>query len=471
MSKNNKLEKLFKGFSKLSLPHRYRRLQESGLIPSQDLRYLKNGGLKSLDMAEKFIENVIGYFQLPLGVATNFCIDDRDVLIPMAVEETSIVAAASKTARWIREKGCIKTSVKGQKGTLGQIQIARVKNFEFLKKTLREHQDFWIEKTHKELIPSMCKRGGGIRKLSLRKLPSPSSAGNLPPMAVIHVLVDTCDAMGANIVNQICEYLKHFIELGSGEEVSVCIVSNLSDSRIYRSEVTLNGLDSDLMQKIESASVFAETDTYRATTSNKGLMNGMDAVLIATGNDWRAVSSGVHAYCSRKGQYQSLTRWRVNKKNQLKGVFEAPLMVGTVGGVTRLHPTARLCLNMMEVKKAEDLGRICAAVALTQNLAALRALTTVGIIEGHMKLHIKNLTLEAGARGWEIPIIQKHLELIFGFKKHIFLSQAIEALKTLREKTTNYAEALRLIRDRHQKQAMALWEGLKTQHKKWIHKL
>ena len=291
----------------------------------------------------------------------------------------------------------------------------------------------------------------------------------LPPMAVIHVLVDTCDAMGANIVNQVCEYLRGFIESASQEKVSICIVSNLPDHRICTAEVVMKNIPPDLMHRVEQASVFAETDPYRAVTSNKGVMNGMEALLIATGNDWRAVSAGVHAYSARRGRYQSLTRWRV-KGNHLQGVFSAPLMLGTVGGVTRLHPTARLCLNLMGVKKSEELARICAAVALVQNLGALRALTTVGIIEGHMKLHIKNLTLEAGARDWEIPVIQKHLELIFGFKKHIFLSQAVEALKTLREKTSNYAEALKKIRDRHHRQAMAMLKELKLPAKKWASK-
>ena len=289
-------------------------------------------------------------------------------------------------------------------------------------------------------------------------------------MAVIHLLIDTCDAMGANIVNQVCEYLRGFIESASGEKVSICIVSNLSDTRLVKAEITLSGLEKELMENIQQASIFAETDPYRAATSNKGVMNGIDAVLIATGNDWRAVSAGVHAHSVKEGRYQSITRWRV-KNNQLQGIFSAPLMLGTVGGVTKLHPTARLCLDMLGVKQSEDLARICAAVALVQNLGALRALTTVGIIEGHMKLHIKNLTLGAGAKGWEIPVIQKHLESIFEFKKRISLSQAVEALKTIRKKTINHTVALRKIRDRHKQQALSMLRELKIKHKKWLDKL
>ena len=306
---------------------RFSRLIDMGALTSADIKYLKSGGLKKSDLAEKFIENVIGYFQIPLGVAANFRIDGKSRVIPMAVEETSIIASAGKTARWINEHGFIKTSIKGA-GVIGQIQIDKVKNFENLKKVVQENEKTWIQKTHEEVAPSMCKRGGGILGFKLRLLPA---TGTGEQMAVIHVVVDTRDAMGANIVNQICEYLKTLIEPATGEKVSLCIVSNLSDSRLVTAEVVMSGLDPLLMKKIERASLFAETDPYRAATNNKGVMNGIDAVLIATGNDWRAVSAGVHAYSARNGRYQSITRWRV-KAGKLHGLFEAPLMVGTVGG-------------------------------------------------------------------------------------------------------------------------------------------
>ena len=456
-----KKEKLFKGFSRLTMAERFSRLAEMGALTQTDIKYLKSGGIKKTDLAEKFIENVIGYFQLPLGVATNFCIDGKRRVIPMAVEETSIIAAASKTARWVSEYGSIKTSVKGA-GVIGQIQIAQVKDFENLKQVIQKNKKEWIDKLHKEVVPSMYKRGGGIVNFELRFLSK--------EMAVIHVVVDTCDAMGANIVNQVCEYLKTLIESTTNEEISVCIVSNLSDSCLVKAEVVMSGLDQDLMKRIEQASLFAEIDPYRAATSNKGVMNGIDAILIATGNDWRAVSAGVHAYSAREGKYQSITKWRV-KDNKLCGTFEAPLMVGTVGGMTRLHPTAKICLKILGVKEAHSLARILAAVGLVQNLGALRALTTVGIIEGHMKLHIKNLTLGAGAKGWEIPIIQKHLEIIFGFKNRISLSQAVEALKVLRKETANHIEILKKIRNKHQQQALAALKGIKAKHKKWIDKI
>ena len=458
-SKEEKIKKLFKGFSKLSTEERFSRLVKMGVLSQSDVKYLKTGGIKKTDLAEKFIENVIGYFQLPMGVAMNFCIDGQMRIIPMAVEETSIIAAASKTARWVSDNGSITTSIEGT-GVIGQIQIAKVKNFEQLKQILKQNEEKWIQKVHQEIVPSMHQRGGGVKGFDVRRLSS--------EMAVIHVHMDTCDAMGANIVNQVCEYLRHLIESETNESVSICIVSNLSDTRLAIAEITMS-IDSLLMEKIVSASLFAEMDPYRAATSNKGVMNGIDAILIATGNDWRAVDAGVHAYAARTGQYQPITTWRI-KNAKLHGRFCAPIMVGTVGGITRLHPTAKIALKMLEVYRATELARVCAAVGLVQNLGALRALTTVGIIEGHMKLHIQNLVLDAGAKGWEIPVIQKHLEMILEFTNRISLSQAIEALKAIRKKTINHTEVLKKIKDKHYQQALSALQGLKAAHKKILRK-
>ena len=465
--KDEEMKNLFKGFSKLSMPDRFARLVEMKALTQTDIKYLKAGGIKKPDLAEKFVENVIGYFQIPLGIATNFCIDGKRIPIPMAVEETSIIAAASKTARWVSEHGSIKTATKGV-GVIGQVQISHVKDFEKLKQIIQENKKEWIHRLHTDVVPSMHKRGGGIVDIYARLLSK--GENTTEQMAVVHVVVDTCNAMGANIVNQVCEYLRTLIESVTHEEVSVCIVSNLSDSKLTTAEIVMSDLDQEFIEKIEQASLFAETDPYRATTSNKGVMNGIDALLIATGNDWRAVSAGVHSYSAKGGSYKSITKWRV-KNNKLHGYFKAPLMVGTVGGMTRLHPTAKMCLKMLGIKEANALARICAAVGLVQNLGALRALTTVGIIEGHMKLHIQNLTLGAGAKGWEIPVIQKHLEIIFGFKNCISLSQAVEALRALRKKTANPMETLKKIRDKHQAQALAALKEIKAKHKKWIDKL
>ncbi len=421
------MKKLFSGFSKLSRGRRYQRLLKSKALGKKDVNFLKNGGLKKLDLADKLIENVVGYFQVPLGVATNFVIDDQPLWIPMAVEETSIIAAASKTARWVNENGIIQTSCPSRI-SIGQIQIHNVKNFNHLQEVVQNNESQWIQDVHEQVVSSMVKRGGGVRGFQVRKINSENKE-----MAVIHVFVDTCDAMGANIINQICEYLKKPIEESTGEDVSLCILSNLSDQCLASAHIVMKGIDEHSMKKIVEASVFAEEDPYRAATSNKGVMNGISAVVMATGNDYRAIEAGLHAYASRSGHYRSITEWRI-QNGELHGRIKAPMMLGVVGGMTRLHPTAQICMRMMGVQSAKHLARICVAVGLVQNLGAIRALTTVGIIEGHMKLHIKNLTQDAGAKGWEFPIIQKHLEILLKLKKTISLSHAIEAVKLIRDR-------------------------------------
>lgn len=420
------VEKLFKGFSKLDRDQRFQRLLEMGAITQGDIEYLKGGGVHDLSLADNFIENSIGYFQMPLGVATNFKIDGVDRVIPMAVEETSIIAAASKTARWIRQNGEITTETSGH-CIIGQIQLAQVNDFSKLEKALAENKDKWIAEVNENVAASMVKRGGGVEDITLRKLDRADSQ----TMAVVHVLFNPCDAMGANMINQVCEYLKAPIQEVSGEQVTMCILSNLVDSKLTLAHVELDGVDEEMGMKLQEASIFAETDPYRAATNNKGVLNGIDPILLATGNDWRAVEAGIHAYAARDGQYRSITKWRYSN-GKLQGLFQAPLIVGTVGGVTALHPTARLCLEMLDVHSANELSRICAAVGLVQNLGAIKALTTVGIIEGHMKLHIKNLALGVGANEQESQPLQRGLEQLLAVKKRISHTDAFQMLQKLR---------------------------------------
>lgn len=429
---NGELVELFKGFSKLSKEQRLQALLQYGLLEKAEIDFLQNGGLKDTSLGEKFVENVIGYFQVPLGVATNFRIDQKDLMIPMAVEETSIVAAASKTAKWVRENGSIQTQVLGH-DIIGQIQLAKVKNYSAFESTILEHREKLIQDANQEVAASMVRRGGGVTDLKIRRLQRPDSETTGISMVVIHVHMNPVEAMGANIINQVCEYLKSPIENLTGEKVTMCILSNLVDTKLTKATVVLDKIEPELAEKIEEASLFSMLDPYRAATNNKGVLNGMDPILIATGNDWRAVEAGVHAYASQSGQYRSITKW-TRQNNQLVGELIAPIVVGTVGGVTALHPMAHLCLKLMKNPSASELSRIIAAVGLVQNLGALRALTTVGIIEGHMKLHIKNLTLAAGAEETEIPAVQKKLEEILSSKKRISLSNAIEVLKEIRAK-------------------------------------
>lgn len=416
----------FNGFSKLSYPERLDKLVELGALSAKDMVYLKSGGLNDIHLAEKFIENVIGYFQLPLGVCTNFRIDGEDKVIPMAVEETSIIAAASKTAKWVRENGYIETSTLGR-NIIGQVQIPRVENLDKLQGLLRENKLKWIQELNEKVAWNMVLRGGGVNDMELRVLSRPDGGW----MAVVHIHMDPVDAMGANIVNQVCEYFKVPLQEASGEKVGMCILSNLVDTRLTQAKVVLEKIDLDLAQKIEEASLFAQLDPYRAATNNKGVLNGIDPILIATGNDWRAVEAGVHAFAAQGDHYASITKWKLEGKN-LVGTLTAPLVVGTVGGVTNLHPTAALSLRMLNVASAAELGRILAAVGLVQNLGALRALTTVGIIEGHMKLHIRNLTLGAGASEAETPVVVRRLEEILVKDKRVSMSHAVAVLKEIR---------------------------------------
>jgi hydroxymethylglutaryl-CoA reductase len=423
---DDEVKELFSGFSKLSREERLGRLKDMGVLTNEDMVYLLDGAPVASELAEHFIENAIGYFQLPMGVAANFVIDGKPVVIPMAVEETSIIAAASKTAKWIRENGEIQTEVVGN-SIIGQIQIAKVADRLKLETYIAQEKNNMIALANREVAHGLKARGGGVTDIALRFV----DRGDGTDMAVIHVFVDPVDAMGANIMNQVCEYLKTPIETGSGETVTMCILSNLVDSKITHAKVILKNFDADLGHRIAEASLFAQRDPYRAATNNKGVLNGIDPILIATGNDWRAVEAGIHAYAAREGRYQSITRWNMVGPD-LIGEFAAPVIVGIVGGVTKLHPMAKLALKMLKVKSADELARICAAVGLVQNLGALRALTTVGIIEGHMKLHIRNLTLGAGATDREVPYVQRRLEEILALTKRITLSQAIDVLRELR---------------------------------------
>ncbi|MEK6556103.1 MAG: hydroxymethylglutaryl-CoA reductase, degradative, partial [Bdellovibrionota bacterium] len=435
-------KELFEGFSKLPREERLQRLEKMGALTREDVQYFMAGAPLSTALAENFIENVVGYFQMPMGIAANFVIDGKPYAIPMAVEETSIIAAASKTAKWIRETGKIRSEVVG-KNIIGQIQIAKVKNFDALEKYIADNRERFIEIANRDVAQGMVVRGGGVRDVTLRRISreevrEEGTADNFgPSMAVIHVMMDPCEAMGANIINQVCEYLKTPIQSETGETVTMCILSNLVDTKLTRAEVIIPShgreADLDLFKRIAEASLFAQLDPYRAATNNKGVLNGIDPILIATGNDWRAVEAGIHAYAARDGQYRSVTRWTV-VDGHLHGVFEAPVILGTVGGVTRLHPMARIALRLLGVESADELSRVCAAVGLVQNLGALKALTTIGIIEGHMKLHIKNLTLGAGAEGQEIPYVQKRLEEILAMTKRITLSNAVDVLKEFRNR-------------------------------------
>ncbi len=360
-------------------------------LDSTDAEAMGNYGCLNPELCEVFIENAIGSFELPLGIATNFSINGRELLIPMAVEETSVVAAASHGAKLARTGGGFRTSSTAPVGT-GQIQLFPKAGCDW-NSILKEQRQSLIEMAnegHERLIS----RGGGALNLSWRYFSEINSL-------VIYLDVDTRDAMGANMINSMCERLGKYLHRAIPSELGLRILSNLTDKRLARAHCLVKKealknpefSGAEVVDRIEKAYEFAAHDIYRAATHNKGVMNGIDPIVIATGNDWRAVEAGAHAYCSRHGKYEPMTRWWKNSDGDLEGSIELALAVGTVGGVTKLHPTAKAALKLLGNPSSQGLAEILCAVGLAQNLSALRALASEGIQKGHMSLHQGNLAM------------------------------------------------------------------------------
>ncbi|MBI2608042.1 MAG: hydroxymethylglutaryl-CoA reductase, degradative [Deltaproteobacteria bacterium] len=417
-------ESPFEGFSRLTFKERHEILKDFCGLSQADLKTLTE--ILDPHLAEQFVENVIGFYSLPLAIAPHFKIDGKNVLVPMAIEETSVVAAVSKAAKLIQKNGGFHTQILGSL-SVGQIQFPIVFEIEKFEKDILNNKGTLINQAN-QLVPRLTERGGGVQDIKIRKLKRPDQKW----MGVLHILCDTCDAMGANTINQICEFLKPLLEEVTGSQGGLCILSNLTDSRLVEARCTIQNLDESLALHIEEATLFANLDPYRGTTHNKGIMNGIDAVLIATGNDWRAVEAGAHAYASLKGHYQSLSSW-VYKNKELQGTLQVPLQLGIVGGVTQIHPTAKLALRIMGIREAHELARICASVGLAQNFAALRALCQEGISHGHMKLHASNLALAAGATKQELPMVQTELQK----HKHKTIGMAQKILDDIRRGKQN----------------------------------
>lgn len=368
-----------------------------GLAP-EAVEHLADTGNLNQELADSLIENVIGTFNVPLGVATNMIIDGEEPLIPMATEESSVVAAVSNAARLCRDTGGFHTGMSGSL-MIAQIQLIGVTNPEFTRLRILEHYRD-IKVICDDTDPTLLKHGGGLREVEVRVL-----RGRNADMVVTHLIVDTRDAMGANAVNSMAEAVAPAIAKWTGGRTNLRILSNLADRRLARARCTWNTATiggPEVRDGILAAYEFADIDPYRATTHNKGIMNGVTAVVLATGNDTRAVESGAHAYAARSGTYRSLSHWETDADGNLTGSLELPLAVGLIGGATRSHPTARIALDIMGIRTAERLARNIAAVGLAQNFAALNALATTGIQKGHMALHAKNIAVMAGAKGDEI---------------------------------------------------------------------
>ncbi len=395
---NNQSSRL-PGFYKRPLAERAALIAQWAGLSDTDLAALRAGLDPSI--AENMIENVIGVYGLPMGIATNFLINNRDYLIPMVIEEPSVVAAVSNAAKLFREGGGFSTS-SDEPVMIGQIQVLDLTDLQAAAAAILSHKAELMAEADR-VGGSIVKHGGGSRDIEVR----PIAESSVGPMLIVHLLMDTRDAMGANAINTAVEHLAPRIEALTGGRVNLRILSNLTDRRRARAEGRIPAAElatdtitgADAVNAIVEAGAFAEVDPYRATTHNKGIMNGVDAVVMATGNDWRAVESGAHAYAARDGQYRSLTRWWKDDQGDLRGSIELPLALGIVGGATRVHPAAGLALRILGIENARQLAEIAAAVGLAQNLAAIRALATVGIQQGHMRMHARQLALAAGAQG------------------------------------------------------------------------
>jgi hydroxymethylglutaryl-CoA reductase len=390
------------GFYRLDIGERRARVAAASGMSIDALAALDPGTL-TLPLADGMIENVIGTIALPVGVATNFRIDDRDVLVPMAIEEPSVVAAASNGAKMSAPGGFTTTATRPV--MIGQIQVVEVADVDAGATALRGAAAALLDDARR-LVPRLAERGGGPVALDVRVLARPARAGEPASpdggMLVVHLHVDCCDAMGANLVNSLCEALADQVATLAGGRVGLRILSNLTDGRTVTSRCTVSdaALAADpaegaaVRRAIAAASRFAELDPYRAATHNKGIMNGVDAVVIATGNDWRGVEAGAHAFAAVSGRYRPLATWRA-EEGDLVGALEMPMALGTVGGTLQAHAGARLAQKLLGAADASTLGMIVACAGLASNLAALRALAGEGIQRGHMALH-RRATSPAG---------------------------------------------------------------------------
>jgi hydroxymethylglutaryl-CoA reductase len=391
-------------FYNLSLEERARWVAEHADLSSDEVALLTGASGLSLEQADHMIENVTGLYALPLGIAQNFHINGRDVLVPMVVEEPSVVAGASFMARLARSAGGFTAHTTAPE-MIGQMQVLNLVNPSAARLMLLERQAELLEEAAK-IDPVLTRLGGGPRALEVRLI-DPSPIG---PFLVVHLIYDVRDAMGANAINTALERLAPRVEEITGGKVHLRILSNLADRRLARTRCTIrleelafNEFSAETVRDgIIAAWAFAAVDPYRAATHNKGIMNGVDAVVIATGNDWRAIEAGAHSYAARGGSYTSLSTWGKDAEGNLVGTLEMPMAVGIVGGATRVHPTARAALKLMGVETAGQLAEIIVSVGLAQNLAALRALATEGIQRGHMGLHARQVAIAAGAEGEQV---------------------------------------------------------------------
>jgi len=423
------------GFYKKSLGERLSIVREFAGLDEAEIELLKKFGAMDFETADRMVENVVSTQQLPLGIATNFRVNGKDCLVPMALEEPSVVAAASKAAGIAREKGGFSAEATPPI-MIGQVQLVHLKEAERAVKEIERNAGRLVDLAN-QADPVLVKFGGGAKKIESRAIETKRGK-----MVIVHLLVDVKDAMGANAVNTMCETIAPELEKLSGGEARLRIISNLAVYRTVKAKATFSkkaleesfkegGLKGgEIIEHILDAYHFAANDAFRACTHNKGIMNGIDAVAIATGQDFRALEAGAHAFASLKGKYGTLTSYSKDREGNLVGEIEMPIAVGLVGGAVKTSPVAKIAVKILGIKTASELAEIMAAVGLAQNFAALRALATEGIQKGHMRLHAKNIAVMAGAKGKEIDEIAEKM----AWERNIRADRAKELLKGFREK-------------------------------------
>ncbi|MBH59431.1 MAG: hydroxymethylglutaryl-CoA reductase, degradative [Thaumarchaeota archaeon] len=419
MSKSSRIP----GFYKLSADERLDKVKEFADLTSEEIEIIKSMSGIELENATKMIENSIGGISVPIGIATNFIINQNEYLIPLATEEPSVIAACSNAAGLGRKKGGFTAKSMGNVMRT-QIQLIKVKDLESAKNNIEKNKSELLELAQ-EKTPTLSSMGGGAKDLQLKELDTKRGK-----MLIVEIYIDCKDAMGANACNTVAESLASKIEQMSDAESLLKIVSNLATERIVEAHATFDKESlggEQVVERILDASEFAHNDSYRAVTSNKGIMNGITSLAIATGQDIRAIESAAHAYASISGRYIPLTTWEKDTAGDLIGKIKIPMPVGIIGGASSVHPTSKICLKILNVNKASQLAEIITSVGLAQNLAAIRALVNEGIQEGHMKLHARNIAISAGASG---ELIEKVSEIMIKEKNVKFL-RAKELIKKL----------------------------------------
>lgn len=414
------------GFYKLSPKERVQMVKEFADLTDEEVGTLQSTGSLDMDLANRMIENVVGAFPVPLGIAVNFLINKRDYLIPMAIEEPSVIAAASNAAKMVRQGGGFHTTSTAPV-MIGQIQTVGIKDPHGAKMAIYAAKEEILKKAN-EQDPMLVSVGGGARDLAVKVINAQTG-----PMVIAELHVDCRDVMGANAVNTMAEAVAPFIERITHGRVYLRIISNLATKRLARAWCTVAKEavgGEEVVDGIVQAYAFAVADPYRAATHNKGILNGIIGVIIATCNDHRAIEAGAHAYAARKGVYGSLSTWEKNENGDLVGAIELPMAVGIVGGATRVHPIAKIALKILGVKTASEFGEVLAAVGLAQNLGALRALSHEGIQRGHMRLHARNFAVSAGATGELVDLIVERMVQ----ERKIRLDRAKELIEEYRAK-------------------------------------